>query len=78
AGPSPPVLSGIVLCADPYDACRGANAVALLTEWDELRGLDFSKVADLMASPAVVDARNLLDPAALRRAGFTYAGVGRP
>ncbi len=71
-------LEGMVLCADAYDACRGASAVALLTEWDEFRGLDFAKVADLMASPALVDARNLLDPAALRRAGFSYSGVGRP
>jgi UDPglucose 6-dehydrogenase len=77
-GPPPEDLEGMVLCADAYDACRGASAVALLTEWEELRGLDFAKVADLMAFPALVDARNLLDPAALRRAGFTYAGVGRP
>jgi UDPglucose 6-dehydrogenase len=76
-GPGPVDLEGMVLCADPYDASRGAHAVALLTEWDELRDLDFSKVADLMASPTLVDARNLLDPDALRRAGFSYAGVGR-
>jgi UDPglucose 6-dehydrogenase len=77
-GPSPQDLSGTVLCADAYDACRGASAVALLTEWEEFRGLDFVKVHDVMASAALVDARNLLDPAALRRNGFTYAGVGRP
>jgi UDPglucose 6-dehydrogenase len=76
-GPGTVDLEGMVLCADPYDASRGAHAVALLTEWDELRDLDFSKVADLMASPTLVDARNLLDPDALRRAGFSYAGVGR-
>lgn len=71
-------LRGFVLCPSAYEACRGALVVALLTEWEELRDLDFSKVADLMAHPAVVDARNLLDPAALRRLGFHYAGVGRP
>ncbi len=75
--PLPPDLCGMTLCADAYEACRGASAVALLTEWDELRGLDFAKVADLMDSPAIVDARNLLDPAALRRAGFSYSGIGR-
>ena len=74
---APEDLQGMVLCADAYDACRGASAVAVLTEWDELRGLDFAKVADLMATPALVDARNLLDPAALRRYGFTYSGIGR-
>ena len=76
-GPVPSDLEGIVLCADPYDACRGASAVALLTEWEEFCGLDFAKVAGLMSAPALVDARNLLDPAALRRAGFSYTGMGR-
>lgn len=71
-------LAGLVLCADAYEAARGAAVVAVLTEWDEFKGLDFAKVRDLMAVPAVVDGRNLLDPAALRRLGFAYAGVGRP
>ncbi|HUA96347.1 MAG TPA: UDP-glucose/GDP-mannose dehydrogenase family protein, partial [Acidimicrobiales bacterium] len=71
-------LEGLALHADPYEACRGARVVVLLTEWNELRGLDFAKVRDLMASPAIVDTRNLLDPAALRRLGFTYRGIGRP
>lgn len=72
-------LAGIVICGDAYDACRGADAVALLTEWDELRGLDFAKVAGMLRAPtpAFVDARNLLDPSALRRAGFVYSGIGR-
>ncbi|HEX3947885.1 MAG TPA: UDP binding domain-containing protein, partial [Acidimicrobiales bacterium] len=71
-------LAGMTLCADPYEACREAQVTVLLTEWDEFRGLDFTKVRDLMAQPSVVDARNLLDPAALRRIGFTYTGIGRP
>jgi UDPglucose 6-dehydrogenase len=50
----------------------------VLTEWDEFRWLDFAKVRDVMATPALVDARNLLDPAAVRRLGFHYTGVGRP
>jgi UDPglucose 6-dehydrogenase len=62
---------------DPYEACRGASVLVVLTEWDDFRWLDFPKVASLMRSPAVVDARNLLDPAALRRCGFAYQGVGR-
>lgn len=62
---------------DPYAACEGAAVLAVLTEWDEFRWLDFRKVRDLMAQPRVVDARNLLDPAAMRRLGFLYEGVGR-
>jgi UDPglucose 6-dehydrogenase len=44
-------LTGMILCADPYEASRGARVAVLLTEWDELRGLDFVKVRDLMAVP---------------------------
>jgi len=62
---------------DPYAACEGASVLTVLTEWDELRWLDFRKVRELMARPAVVDARNLLDPAAMRRWGFSYEGIGR-
>jgi len=70
-------LDGIEVCADPYAACDGAAALVVLTEWDEFRRLDFTKVAGLLTEPRVVDARNLLDPAALRRLGFAYVGVGR-
>jgi UDPglucose 6-dehydrogenase len=63
---------------DAYTACAGASAVVVLTEWDEFRWLDFAKVRDVMGTPAVVDARNLLDPAQLRRLGFSYSGIGRP
>jgi UDPglucose 6-dehydrogenase len=62
---------------DAYDACEGAAAVVVLTEWDEFRWLDFVKVRDALAAPVLVDARNLLDPAQLRRLGFSYVGIGR-
>jgi UDPglucose 6-dehydrogenase len=62
---------------DAYAACRGAAAVVVLTEWDEFRWLDFAEVRAAIASPVVVDARNLLDPAQLRRLGFDYTGIGR-
>lgn len=60
-----------------FAACEGAAAVVVLTEWDEFRWVDFTRVRDLMATPVVVDARNLLDPAQLRRIGFEYTGIGR-
>jgi UDPglucose 6-dehydrogenase len=71
------VLDGIEVVADPYAACEGAEVLLVLTEWEELKWLDFDKVAELMASKRVVDARNLLDREALRRRGFVYEGVGR-
>ncbi len=70
-------LPGLQVCLEPYGACRDASVLVVLTEWDELRGLDFDKVRSCMTSPRIVDARNLLDPAAMRRAGFDYQGMGR-
>jgi UDPglucose 6-dehydrogenase len=68
---------GLELAADAYGAAAGAEALVVLTEWDEFRWLEHAKVHEVMARPQVVDARNLLDPAALRRLGFNYIGVGR-
>jgi UDPglucose 6-dehydrogenase len=73
----PADLAGLTLCADPYEAATGARALVVLTEWDEFRWLDFSRVLAVMAAPSIVDARNLLDPAAVRRMGFAYTGIGR-
>ncbi|MBK5223026.1 MAG: nucleotide sugar dehydrogenase [Acidimicrobiia bacterium] len=68
---------GVELVQDPYAACDGADVLAVLTEWDEFKWLDFDKVYESMAAPAVLDGRNLLDRAALKRRGFTYDGIGR-
>jgi UDPglucose 6-dehydrogenase len=70
-------VDGIEPAADPYSVCDGAEVLAVLTEWDEFRWLDFDKVAGLMRAPRVVDARNLLDKPALERRGFAYVGIGR-
>ncbi|MDQ4091424.1 MAG: UDP-glucose/GDP-mannose dehydrogenase family protein [Actinomycetota bacterium] len=70
-------LDGIEVGADPYGVCDDAAVLVVLTEWDDFRRLDFAKVAAALRESRVVDARNLLDPAALRRRGFTYEGIGR-
>ncbi len=75
-----PALDGagsLLAYPDAYAACQGAAAVVVLTEWDEFRWLDFVKVRDALATPVFVDARNLLDPAQVRRLGFSYVGIGR-
>ncbi len=71
-------LPGLEVCLEPYAACQDASVLAVLTEWGEFCTLDFGKVAALMISRCIVDARNLLDPAAMRRDGFRYTGIGRP
>jgi UDPglucose 6-dehydrogenase len=67
----------IEIGADPYAVCDGADVLAVLTEWDEYRWLDFDKVADAMPTPRCVDTRNLLERASLQRRGFDYVGIGR-
>src|SRR5262249_50586919 len=71
-------LRDIDVCGDPYEACDGASVLAVLTEWDEFRWLDLAQAGAAMTTRAIVDARNLLDRSAARRAGFSYAGIGRP
>ncbi len=73
----PTGLQGIDLAADPYDACDGAEVLAVLTEWDEFRWVDLDRLATLMEVQTIVDARNLLDRSAAARAGFRYQGIGR-
>ena len=74
---SSPLLKDIEVVTDPYAAVEGADVLVVLTEWDEFRWLDFAKVAGVMHTPRIVDTRNLLEPAAVRRRGFTYDGLGR-
>jgi len=77
AGPKAGVPDVVEVCDDPYATCEGADVLAVLTEWDDYRWLDASKVAEAMRGNAVVDARNLLDRNAWQRAGFGYQGIGR-
>ena len=69
--------SDLVLVDSAEAACEGADALALVTEWSQFRSPDFAAVKALMKNPAVFDGRNLYDPAALKRLGFHYQGIGR-
>lgn len=71
-------VEGVPVADDPYDVAKEAAALVLLTDWPQFRGLDWSRMADLMATPVVVDTRNHLDPARLALVGFVWHGVGRP
>ncbi len=63
---------------DPYEAVKGADALLIVTEWEEFRRIDFKRVHDSMARALILDGRNLLDPAAMRALGFEYHSFGRP
>ena len=69
--------AGIERAAGPIEAAEGADAVLVLTEWNEFRWVDFTRLHQVMAGPVIIDARNLLDSHSLRQMGFTYEGVGR-
>ena len=67
----------ISTCDNAYDACNGAHAIAVLTEWEEFKSYDWQKIYDGMLKPAFVfDGRNVLDGAKLRAIGFNYQGIG--
>jgi UDPglucose 6-dehydrogenase len=62
---------------DPYEACKDAHAIAVLTEWDEFRSYDWQRIYDSMQKPAFVfDGRNLLDRSELEQIGFVYQSIG--
>ena len=67
---------GLEFAAGPYAACEGAHALAVMTEWNLFRKPDFARVREAMSSPAVLDARNLYDPASMRALGFAYECIG--
>ncbi len=72
------LLPGVVFGEGPYQVLEGADALVLLTEWPEFRGLDLARARELMRGRVVVDLRNALDPVRATELGFAYTGVGRP
>jgi len=70
--------SRITYSAGAYDALKGADALIVVTEWNEFRRPDFAKMKRLMLTPVIFDGRNIYSPAAMRALGFTYYSVGRP
>jgi UDPglucose 6-dehydrogenase len=71
------MLTGVGMCDSALDAVEGADAAVIVTEWPEFADLDLAEVSRRMANPVIVDGRNMLDPRAVREAGFVYEGIGR-
>ncbi|HCN28506.1 MAG TPA: UDP-glucose 6-dehydrogenase [Verrucomicrobiales bacterium] len=72
-----PFASAVTFAASPLEAAKGAEALAIATEWAEFASVDLSELREAMMTPLVFDGRNLLDPAAARDFGFQYRGIGR-
>lgn len=72
------VKGNIEFTEDPYKAAAGADAIAIMTEWDDFKGLDYTRIYSLMRKPSFIfDGRNILDAEKIRKEGFRYFGVGR-
>jgi UDPglucose 6-dehydrogenase len=70
-------LNGIEYASDEYDAINGADALVIITEWNQFRALDMEKVKQLLKAPKIADLRNIYEPSDMRELGFDYVGVGR-
>jgi UDPglucose 6-dehydrogenase len=71
-------LPTLTYCSDPYACAQGADALVIVTEWEQFRALDFARLKDVMARPLVVDLRNIYRADDMARYGFSYVSVGRP
>ncbi len=73
-----PLMPDVQMVDSPYAAIEGADAIALVTEWDAFRALDLTRVKELANAPVMVDLRNVYEPDEMRAQGFLYSSVGRP
>jgi UDPglucose 6-dehydrogenase len=67
----------LIVCRSAYEAATGADALAIVTEWQEFRSPDFERLKELLTTPVIFDGRNLYDPGMVARFGFTYYAIGR-
>ncbi|HPV07061.1 MAG TPA: UDP-glucose/GDP-mannose dehydrogenase family protein [Aggregatilineales bacterium] len=71
------VMHGVEFCDNPYDVAAGADALVIVTDWNEFKHLDMIRVKELMREPIIIDGRNIYDPELMNEMGFTYRGFGR-
>ena len=71
------ILKDVEYCNDPYEVSAGADAMVILTEWNEFREIDMGKIRDLLKNPIVIDGRNIYDPEEMRQKGMSYVSIGR-
>ena len=71
------VLTGVTYCEDAYSCATGADALVIITEWEQFRALDLAQLKSVMAQPVVVDLRNVYRPEDMAKHGFSYSSVGR-
>jgi UDPglucose 6-dehydrogenase len=72
------MLKDVQFATGPYDCVQNADAVVIITEWDQFRALDFDRMKDALKTPTIIDLRNIYNPAEMKAKGFNYVSVGRP
>jgi UDPglucose 6-dehydrogenase len=70
-------ITGIEYASDEYSALQDADALVIITEWNQFRSLDLERVKSLLKAPKIADLRNIYEPEDMRELGFEYVGVGR-
>lgn len=71
------IFPNLIYCLDEYEAIRGSDALVILTEWNQFRNLNLTKIKKLLKEPIIIDMRNLYDPEKAKKLGFSYTGIGR-
>ena len=71
------LMSDVAFASNAYEAAEGADAVVIVTEWDQFRALDLERLKSVLKRPVLVDLRNVYQPSDLRAKGFHYSSVGR-
>ncbi len=72
------ILPNVEFCKNSYDVAKGSDALVVMTEWDEFRKLNLTKIKKLLNHPIIIDGRNMFDPKKMKKMGFKYTSVGRP
>ena len=72
------LMPDLTYCRDAYDCMTGADALVIITEWNEFRALDLARVKSLLRQPILIDLRNVYNPVEMAEAGFRYSSIGRP
>jgi UDPglucose 6-dehydrogenase len=73
-----PLMPGVTMARNAFEAAQDADAVVVVTEWDAFRALDLDRLKSIVKAPVLVDLRNVYDPAEVRAKGFAYSSIGRP
>ena len=71
------VIIDIKFCRDPYEASKGADALLILTEWNEFKEMDLKKIKSLLKDPLIIDGRNIYNLETMEKEGFRYISIGR-